>query len=98
MGSKSAAKALMETAGVPLVPGYHGEAQDYETFRAAAEILDVHQDKLMQFIESGVLPSFQLGRHKLIRKTALEAFQRQREQQQNYFAFHCRRLVAAAHS
>ena len=35
MGSKSAAKALMETAGVPLVPGYHGDAQDYETFRAA---------------------------------------------------------------
>jgi 3-methylcrotonyl-CoA carboxylase alpha subunit len=27
----------METAGVPLVPGYHGEAQDLETFRAAAE-------------------------------------------------------------
>ncbi len=27
-GSKSAAKALMEEAGVPLVPGYHGEAQD----------------------------------------------------------------------
>jgi 3-methylcrotonyl-CoA carboxylase alpha subunit len=37
MGSKSAAKALMEIAGVPLVPGYHGEAQDVETFRAAAE-------------------------------------------------------------
>src|SRR5690606_17233914 len=37
MGSKSAAKALMEQAGVPLVPGYHGEAQDYETFRAAAQ-------------------------------------------------------------
>ncbi|MGR4041458.1 acetyl/propionyl/methylcrotonyl-CoA carboxylase subunit alpha [Pseudomonas sp. 910_21] len=37
MGSKSAAKALMETAGVPLVPGYHGEAQDLETFRSAAE-------------------------------------------------------------
>ncbi|WP_413043562.1 acetyl/propionyl/methylcrotonyl-CoA carboxylase subunit alpha [Pseudomonas sp. YJ42] len=37
MGSKSAAKALMEKAGVPLVPGYHGEAQDVETFRAAAE-------------------------------------------------------------
>ena len=37
MGSKSAAKALMEQAGVPLVPGYHGEAQDIETFRAAAE-------------------------------------------------------------
>ncbi|OYQ34529.1 3-methylcrotonyl-CoA carboxylase [Niveispirillum lacus] len=28
MGGKSEAKALMETAGVPLVPGYHGEDQD----------------------------------------------------------------------
>ncbi|MFQ6593620.1 MULTISPECIES: acetyl/propionyl/methylcrotonyl-CoA carboxylase subunit alpha [Pseudomonas] len=37
MGSKSAAKALMESAGVPLVPGYHGEAQDLETFRSACE-------------------------------------------------------------
>ncbi|WP_223517170.1 acetyl/propionyl/methylcrotonyl-CoA carboxylase subunit alpha [Pseudomonas sp. GL-B-19] len=37
MGSKSAAKALMETAGVPLVPGYHGEAQDFDTFRDACE-------------------------------------------------------------
>lgn len=37
MGSKSAAKALMESAGVPLVPGYHGAAQDVETFRVAAE-------------------------------------------------------------
>ncbi|WP_221033411.1 acetyl/propionyl/methylcrotonyl-CoA carboxylase subunit alpha [Pseudomonas cichorii] len=36
MGSKSAAKSLMETAGVPLVPGYHGADQDLETFRAAA--------------------------------------------------------------
>jgi 3-methylcrotonyl-CoA carboxylase alpha subunit len=28
MGSKAAAKALMERAAVPLVPGYHGENQD----------------------------------------------------------------------
>ncbi|CUJ77436.1 acetyl-CoA carboxylase biotin carboxylase subunit [Achromobacter dolens] len=28
MGSKSAAKSLMEKAGVPLVPGYHGDNQD----------------------------------------------------------------------
>ncbi|MET0186658.1 MAG: biotin carboxylase N-terminal domain-containing protein, partial [Achromobacter sp.] len=28
MGSKSAAKSLMEKAGVPLVPGYHGDDQD----------------------------------------------------------------------
>jgi 3-methylcrotonyl-CoA carboxylase alpha subunit len=36
MGSKAAAKALMERAGVPLVPGYHGEAQDVATFQTAA--------------------------------------------------------------
>ena len=28
MGSKSAAKALMEKAGVPVVPGYHGDQQE----------------------------------------------------------------------
>ncbi|WP_230686247.1 biotin carboxylase N-terminal domain-containing protein, partial [Burkholderia gladioli] len=28
MGSKAAAKALMHEAGVPLVPGYHGDDQD----------------------------------------------------------------------
>ena len=36
MGSKSAAKALMEQAGVPLVPGYHGEAQDLNTLAREA--------------------------------------------------------------
>lgn len=37
MGSKSGSKALMEKAGVPLVPGYHGEAQDDATLSKAAE-------------------------------------------------------------
>jgi 3-methylcrotonyl-CoA carboxylase alpha subunit len=36
MGSKSGSKLLMEQAGVPLVPGYHGEAQDDATLSAAA--------------------------------------------------------------
>jgi 3-methylcrotonyl-CoA carboxylase alpha subunit len=36
MGSKAAAKALMTDAGVPLVPGYHGEDQSLATFRDAA--------------------------------------------------------------
>ncbi|WP_426440406.1 acetyl/propionyl/methylcrotonyl-CoA carboxylase subunit alpha [Bradyrhizobium genosp. P] len=36
MGSKSGSKALMERAGVPLVPGYHGEAQDEATLAEAA--------------------------------------------------------------
>ena len=37
MGSKSAAKRIMEAANVPLVPGYHGDDQDPEIIRAAAE-------------------------------------------------------------
>nr|WP_034339971.1 acetyl/propionyl/methylcrotonyl-CoA carboxylase subunit alpha [Herbaspirillum sp. B39] len=37
MGSKSAAKALMEKAAVPLVPGYHGERQESDFLRAEAD-------------------------------------------------------------
>ncbi len=37
MGSKSAAKRLMERAGVPVVPGYHGEAQDLTTLQREAQ-------------------------------------------------------------
>jgi len=37
MGSKSAAKALMEKAGVPLVPGYHGDAQDLPRLQKEAQ-------------------------------------------------------------
>ncbi|HXQ65099.1 MAG TPA: biotin carboxylase N-terminal domain-containing protein, partial [Alphaproteobacteria bacterium] len=37
MGSKSEAKRLMEKAGLPLVPGYHGEDQGLARLRAAAE-------------------------------------------------------------
>ncbi len=36
MGSKSGSKMLMEKAGVPLVPGYHGEAQDDAKLAKAA--------------------------------------------------------------
>ncbi|KAF1046161.1 MAG: Acetyl-/propionyl-coenzyme A carboxylase alpha chain [Herbaspirillum frisingense] len=37
MGSKSAAKALMEKAAVPLVPGYHGERQESDFLRGEAD-------------------------------------------------------------
>lgn len=37
MGSKSAAKHIMEKAGVPLVPGYHGDDQDESVLKAAAD-------------------------------------------------------------
>jgi 3-methylcrotonyl-CoA carboxylase alpha subunit len=37
MGSKGAAKALMEKAGVPVVPGYHGEDQSLNKLEAEAK-------------------------------------------------------------
>ncbi|CAM3611585.1 Biotin carboxylase subunit of acetyl-CoA carboxylase [Bordetella sputigena] len=39
MGSKSAAKQLMEKAGVPLVPGYHGDNQDGDFLRRQADAI-----------------------------------------------------------
>jgi 3-methylcrotonyl-CoA carboxylase alpha subunit len=36
MGLKSAAKEMMARAGVPVVPGYHGEAQDLHIFASEA--------------------------------------------------------------
>ncbi|MEC7482770.1 MAG: acetyl/propionyl/methylcrotonyl-CoA carboxylase subunit alpha [Pseudomonadota bacterium] len=37
MGSKSAAKHIMEKAGVPLVPGYHGDDQSEAVLKGAAD-------------------------------------------------------------
>ncbi len=37
MGAKDAAKALMQKAGVPVVPGYHGENQDAQFLAQQAE-------------------------------------------------------------
>ena len=37
MGDKSVAKAIMEKAGVPVVPGYHGARQDLATLGKAAQ-------------------------------------------------------------
>jgi len=37
MGSKSAAKSLMEKANVPLVPGYHGDSQDADFLHGEAD-------------------------------------------------------------
>ena len=43
MGSKSAAKSLMEKAKVPVTPGYHGDKQDLKTLEAeAAQIGRAH--------------------------------------------------------
>ncbi|MAT94478.1 MAG: 3-methylcrotonyl-CoA carboxylase [Halioglobus sp.] len=39
MGSKSAAKRIMEDAGVPLLPGYHGQDQADAVLREAADAM-----------------------------------------------------------
>ncbi|MDP2822741.1 MAG: acetyl/propionyl/methylcrotonyl-CoA carboxylase subunit alpha [Sulfuritalea sp.] len=39
MGSKSEAKKLMEKAGVPLTPGYHGDNQDPDFLRQQADAI-----------------------------------------------------------
>ncbi len=39
MGSKSAAKNIMAEAGVPLVPGYHGDDQSRQVIRQAADAM-----------------------------------------------------------
>ena len=39
MGSKSAAKTIMAKAGVPLIPGYHGDNQEPKTLKKEADNL-----------------------------------------------------------
>ena len=45
MGSKDAAKRLMEEAGVPLLPGYHGTAQDWETLERESHACGLGEGK-----------------------------------------------------
>lgn len=51
MGSKSAAKQIMEKAGVPLVPGYHGADQDPKLLRQAAD--DMGYPVLLKAVAGG---------------------------------------------
>ena len=51
MGSKSQAKALMESAGVPLIPGYHGDSQDDD--KLAAESKQIGYPQLIKASAGG---------------------------------------------
>ncbi|MFQ3247149.1 MAG: 3-methylcrotonyl-CoA carboxylase alpha subunit [Arenicella sp.] len=51
MGSKSAAKTIMEKAGVPLVPGYHGEDPSPQVLKNAAN--DMGYPVLLKAIAGG---------------------------------------------
>ena len=67
MGSKAAAKALMERAGVPLVPGYHGENQDpalLETGGRTHRLSGAHQSQCRRWRQrhAGGRPAVRLPR------------------------------------
>jgi 3-methylcrotonyl-CoA carboxylase alpha subunit len=51
MGSKAAAKQIMEQAGVPLLPGYHGDKQDKATLKQAAD--DMGYPVLLKAVAGG---------------------------------------------
>ena len=51
MGEKDAAKVLMKKAGVPVVPGYHGDNQDPEQLAKAAE--DIGYPILIKAVSGG---------------------------------------------
>ncbi|ESQ79524.1 acetyl/propionyl/methylcrotonyl-CoA carboxylase subunit alpha [Asticcacaulis sp. YBE204] len=51
MALKGAAKSLMEAAGVPVTPGYHGEAQDEQTLLSQAR--DIGYPVLIKAVAGG---------------------------------------------
>ncbi|BFM14370.1 acetyl/propionyl/methylcrotonyl-CoA carboxylase subunit alpha [Maricurvus nonylphenolicus] len=51
MGSKAAAKQIMETADVPLVPGYHGDDQSRDVIKQAAD--DMGYPVLLKAVAGG---------------------------------------------
>jgi 3-methylcrotonyl-CoA carboxylase alpha subunit len=51
MGSKSAAKQIMQDAGVPLLPGYHGDDQDEAKLKQAAD--DMGYPVLLKAVAGG---------------------------------------------
>ena len=54
------------------------EAKDHASLlvNRAAEEIGVPPEKLQPFIDSGQLPTYQLGRHHLVKKYVLAAFQK----------------------
>ena len=75
MGSKSAAKALMAKAKVPLVPGYHGDDQAMATLEAEAE--KIGYPLLIKASAGGGGKGMRVVNEKSELKAGLEAAQRE---------------------
>ncbi len=75
MGSKSASKSLMEKAGVPLVPGYHGSKQDTKTLSTVAE--DIGFPVLVKASAGGGGKGMRVVRKKADLKDAIEGAKRE---------------------
>jgi prophage regulatory protein len=54
------------------------EAEDHASMHVnkAAEVIGIPHEELQPFIDSGELPTYQLGRHQLVKKTVLAAFRK----------------------
>ncbi len=75
MGSKSAAKALMEKAGVPVVPGYHGDNQDPAFL--AEQSKKVGYPQLIKAVAGGGGKGMRLVEHAAEFMTQLDAAKRE---------------------
>ncbi len=75
MGSKSAAKALMEEAGIPLVPGYHGDDQSPEEFLQQAD--QIGYPLLIKASAGGGGKGMRIVRDRTELKDQIEAAQRE---------------------
>ena len=75
MGSKSASKALMQKAGVPLVPGYHGAKQDTKILTKAA--LDIGFPVLVKASAGGGGKGMRVVKNEAGLKDAIEGAKRE---------------------
>ncbi|DAZ92664.1 TPA: hypothetical protein N0F65_002169 [Lagenidium giganteum] len=75
MGSKSASKDIMITAGVPVTPGYHGEVQTFERLRDEAR--KIGYPVLIKAVLGGGGKGMRIVNDESEFKDALEACQRE---------------------
>ena len=75
MGSKSLAKTLMAKAGVPMLPGYHGDKQDLKSLQKAAD--DIGYPVLLKAVSGGGGKGMRLVENTQDFEAALAATQRE---------------------